>query len=119
MKIGVFGGTFHPFHNGHLALIERMHEALGLDKILVIPTFEPPHKQTEGLPDGAHRVRMCELATAGLDYVAVSDLELRRGGKSYTVDTLRLLRVEYPGDELVLLLGGFAIMGELRGDAGS
>jgi len=106
MKIGIFGGTFHPFHNGHLALIRRMHDALGLERVLVIPAFEPPHKRTENLPDGTHRMRMCEIATEGLAYVTVSNIELRRGGKSYTVDTLRLLRVEYPGDELVLLMGG-------------
>jgi len=106
MKLGVFGGTFHPIHNGHLALIARMRQALSLDRVLVIPAFEPPHKETNGLPSGAHRLRMCELACEGLDYVTVSDLELRRGGKSYTVDTLRLLRVEYPGDDLVLLMGG-------------
>ncbi len=106
MKIGVFGGTFHPIHNGHLSLIRRMHDTLGLDRVLVIPAFEPPHKEARDLPGGDHRLRMCALATRGLDYVTVSDMEMRRGGKSYTVDTLRLLRVEYPGDELVLLLGG-------------
>ncbi len=105
MKVGIFGGTFNPIHNGHLSLIDHLIDALVLDELLLIPTALPPHKQSDSVIDARHRLAMCHLAVQSNPKVTVSDLEIRRGGKSHTVDTLRLLAVERPKDELILLVG--------------
>lgn len=106
MKLGIFGGTFNPIHAGHTALIERMKTALSLDRVLVIPAFVPPHKDASDVVEGEHRLAMCRLATAEMENVEVSDLEIGRGGKSYTIDTVRALDSMYPQDEIYLLVGG-------------
>ena len=105
MRRGVYGGTFNPVHLGHVKLAEAHREALALDRLMVIPTYLPPHKAGDGLVEGRHRLEMCRLAFAGDPAAEVSDLELRRGAKSYTVDTLEALTAGYPGDELYLLMG--------------
>ena len=105
MKIGILGGTFSPIHDGHLRLARIYQQELGLEKMLLIPTYQPPHKQTDHLPDGEHRCRMAELASEELPGFEVSDIEIRRGGKSYTVDTLTELRELYPEGEFYLLTG--------------
>ena len=107
MRIGIYGGTFDPPHNGHIAAAKAAMERLALDKLLLIPTFIPPHK---ALPTGAasptQRHDMAVLATAELGKKAeVLDVELERGGPSYTWETLHLLRERYPEDELWLLMG--------------
>ena len=102
-RIGVFGGTFNPPHIGHSRLVEHIRQTVSLDRLLVIPTFLPPHKVSTDLASGEDRLAMCRLAFP--DWCEVSDYEIRRGGKSYTVDTLTALKEEYPQDELVLLIG--------------
>lgn len=104
-KIGVFGGTFNPIHNGHVHLARGYLRALGLDEVLFIPTNVPPHKEAGDVLPPAHRLAMCRLAVQGQPGLAVSDIEIRRAGKSYTVDTLRALAQEYPGDTLYFLMG--------------
>ena len=89
----------------YLRLARIYQQELGLEKMLLIPTYQPPHKQTDHLPDGEHRCRMAELASEGLPGFEVSDIEIRRGGKSYTVDTLTELRELYPEGEFYLLTG--------------
>jgi len=105
MKVGVFGGTFNPPHTGHLIVAETARESLGLDKVIFIPCSLPPHKTTKSLVDADRRLEMVSLAIAGNPYFEVSDIELQRGGKSYTVDTLRALTALYPRAQLYLLLG--------------
>lgn len=109
MKIGIFGGTFNPPHLGHLAAARTAMDVLELDKLLIIPTAVPPHKELpEGTPSPEHRLAMsAKLADALLrpEQVEVSNLELDREGKSYTSDTLEALRGQYPGAELWLLMG--------------
>lgn len=109
MKIGIFGGTFNPPHLGHLAAARAAIDALGLDKLIVIPAAIPPHKELpQGTPAPRHRLAMAEkLADALLlpDVAGVSSIELDREGKSYTSDTLEELRKQYPGAELWLLMG--------------
>ena len=105
MKIGILGGTFSPIHDGHLRLAKTYQQELGLEKMLLIPTYQPPHKHTDHLPDGEHRCRMAERAPEGCAGCAVSDIEIRRGGKRYTVDTLEELRQLYPDGEFYLLTG--------------
>ena len=107
MNIGIYGGTFDPPHAGHIAAAQAAMEALHLDKLLLIPDAQPPHKQ---LPQGSatpqQRYDMTVLATASLGKLAeVSDMELRRAGVSYTADTLAALRAQYPEDTLYLLMG--------------
>lgn len=109
MKIGVYGGTFNPPHLGHLISARFAMEYLGLDKLLFIPAGQPPHKSLpEGSPTAEQRLEMTAIAADTMllpGKVEVSDLELRRGGKSYTADTLRALHEQYPDAELWLLMG--------------
>lgn len=109
MKIGIYGGTFNPPHMGHMTSARLAMEALGLDRLLFVPAAIPPHKMLpEGSPSPEDRLAMTVIAADSLllrDKVAVDDLELRRDGKSFTVDTLRQLRTEYPDDELWFLMG--------------
>ncbi len=105
MRIGIFGGTFNPIHNGHIELAQYCRRELGLDKIIIMPTFTPPHKLSPDLASSEHRLKMCEIATAELDGFEVSDLEVVRGGKSYTFETLISLKEIYPNDELFFITG--------------
>ena len=105
-KIGVFGGTFNPPHLGHVQAAREVKEALGLDKVLFIPDAQPPHKEVpKGSPGPEQRLHMVRMAVEGEDYALVSDIELRRPGKSFTSDTLRQLKEIYPEDTLYLIMG--------------
>lgn len=104
-KIGVYGGTFDPPHVGHLIVAGDACEALGLDRLLFIPSAVPPHKRHSVEATAEVRMEMVGAAVAGDERFEVSDLELRRQGPSYTVDTLSTLRERYPGAELYLLVG--------------
>jgi len=104
VRIGVLGGTFDPIHLGHLAAARAAMECGRLDKVLFIPTGVPPHRPAT-VADARQRVEMCRLAIDGEERFEVSDVEVRRSGPSYTVDTLRELRHRYPNDELFLILG--------------
>ncbi len=103
MRIGIYGGTFSPPHNGHLSAAKAFMEQMWLDILYVIPTALPPHKEIEDAVSAAHRLEMCRLAFSDVEGVYVSDLEIRRGGRSYTVDTLRELWREE--NRLFLLCG--------------
>jgi nicotinate-nucleotide adenylyltransferase len=105
VKVGIFGGTFDPPHNGHLIAAQDAYAELALDKVLFIPARMPPHKQHENLTAAAVRLAMIRAATAGDERFEVSDIELRRTGPSYTADTLRELRETRSGDAFFLLLG--------------
>ena len=88
-----FGGSFNPIHNGHLRCAEAIAKTAGYDRVLLIPSAQPPHKQdTADLAPAADRWAMCRLATEGSDLFEVSDIETRRGGPSYTIDTAEELR---------------------------
>lgn len=101
-RIGIFGGTFNPPHIGHTRLAEHFVSELKLDRLLVIPTYQPPHKSVANLASGEDRVNMCLLAFPD---AVVSTIELNRGGKSYTYDTLCEIKEQYPGDELFFIVG--------------
>jgi nicotinate-nucleotide adenylyltransferase len=102
-RTAVFGGSFNPIHYGHLLLADEVLELLGLDRLLFVPAGTPPHKPAATMAPAADRFAMVQLATAGDPRFAVSDVELRRAGPSYTVDTLEALRRD--GDELFLVIG--------------
>lgn len=105
MRIGVFGGTFDPPHNGHYKYACEAMEKLELDRLIVIPASIPPHKANLGISSGEDRMKMTELLFCENENVFVSDMELGRQGKSYTVDTVRILRETYPEDEIFFLMG--------------
>lgn len=105
-KIGIFGGTFNPPHVGHVLAAREVKEALGLDQVLFIPDAQPPHKEVpQGSPAPEERLELVRAAVAEEDYAQVLDLELQRPGKSYTSDTLRILKTMYPEDTLYLIMG--------------
>ena len=105
MRIGIFGGTFNPIHTGHLLFAEAAREQLRLDRVLLIPCAQPPHKSAAGLLPAASRLAMIRLAIRGHSAFAASALELRRPGPSYTIDTVRALRRRWPRAALFLLMG--------------
>ncbi|MBQ8575462.1 MAG: nicotinate (nicotinamide) nucleotide adenylyltransferase [Clostridia bacterium] len=105
MRIGIFGGTFDPPHAGHKKYADEFKEKLSLDKLLVIPTATPPHKSNEQTADSSDRLNMLKILFDGDSRSEVSDMEIARGGKSYTYETVTLLREQYPDDELIFLLG--------------
>lgn len=106
MHIAIFGGSFNPPHKGHGEAAKKAAIAIAADKLLIIPTAKPPHKEEAALcPSPDVRLKLAELAFADLTNAEVSDLEIRRGGISYSVDTLLELRALYPNDELFLFIG--------------
>lgn len=110
MKIALFGGTFNPIHTAHLRMARMLADELSLDKVLFMPTFVPPHKLTADIAPALHRLEMCRLATADDPRFEVSDLEIARGGASFTVDTLTALTAESRDDTWYLLVGADMFM---------
>ncbi len=104
-RLGVFGGTFDPPHIGHLTVARQLVDKDDLDEVVWIPARIPPHKRHRRIAPAGLRVEMGRAATDGVEGQVVSDLELAREGPSYTVETLRALRSEYPDVDPVLILG--------------
>ncbi len=119
LRIGIYGGSFSPVHKGHVRAVKAFMEQMQLDFVYVIPTYVPPHKSTEGVVNAEHRFRMCELAFGDVDGVVISDIEIKRGGKSYTVETLRALHGEdrrlflLMGTDMMLTLGSWYCADEI------
>ncbi|MBQ3928049.1 MAG: nicotinate (nicotinamide) nucleotide adenylyltransferase [Clostridia bacterium] len=107
-RVGVFGGSFSPVHQGHVRAAKAFMEQMRLDYLFVIPAYISPGKSDIGDVSPMDRLKMCEQAFEGIDGVIVSDLEIRRGGPSYTVDTLRALRAD--DVRLFLLCGSDVIL---------
>lgn len=105
MKIGIFGGTFDPVHIGHLILAQTALEQLRLDEIWFVPVYLPPHKLQSGLADAPTRLKLLQLAVKSNPQFRVNDVEIRRGGKSYTFDTLNALKEQFPDNHFYLLIG--------------
>lgn len=103
MKIGILGGSFNPVHIGHLLVAENISEKLKLEKVIFIPAFDPPHKKN--LLDFTQRWQMLKLAIENIPLFELSDIEKQRSGKSYTIDTLRALKKQYPEDQLIFIMG--------------
>jgi nicotinate-nucleotide adenylyltransferase len=107
LRLGILGGTFDPIHVGHLAVAKGAIECARLDRVLFVPSAQPPHRAA-ALASAEDRLAMTKLAIEGEPSLEVSDVEVRRGGRSYTVDTLNELRRAHPDDELFLILGSDA-----------
>ncbi len=105
MRIGLLGGTFNPIHNGHLYVAEAVRKNLDLDRILFIPSGNPPHKKEEEIPPARHRLEMVRSALSGHSGFELSDIEVKRPGKSYSVETLSELKRLYPEDRLFFIIG--------------
>ena len=103
LRVGIYGGAFAPIHIGHVAAAKAFMEQMWLDVLFVIPTGTSPHKEMSGGANDYDRLEMCKRAFEGVEGVIVSDMEMRRQGKSYTVDTLRELTA--PDRRLFLLCG--------------
>src|SRR3712207_6524020 len=106
VNLAILGGTFNPPHLGHLVMAQEALTQLGLDKVVFMPVFAPPHKELHEDPGPERRLELCRLATAKDERFEVSRIELDRGGPSYTVDTLREIHATAPGDDLTFIVGG-------------
>lgn len=116
MKLGILGGTFNPIHYGHLRIAEEVRQEFGLERVLFMPAATPPHKALAGeLPYG-ERAAMVALAIQGNPAFSLCDIEGRRGGTSWLIDTLRQLKEQYPADDLHFIMGSdsFADIGRWR-----
>lgn len=105
LRLGIFGGTFDPPHVGHLMVAQEVVEHLGLDRLFLMVAHAPPLRETPPSTPPALRLEMARAAVAGHPFLEAGDLEIRRGGVSYTVDTLRQLAALYPGAELTFVMG--------------
>lgn len=107
MRTAIFGGSFNPVHNGHVNLIRETAKKNALDRVFVIPTYVSPFKKNSDVfvADGKDRIEMCRLAFRELLYVTVSDYEIKKGGVSYSVDTVTHFRESFPEDELFFIMG--------------
>lgn len=105
MFIGILGGTFDPPHNGHLALARAALGKLRLHRVIFVPARIPPHKNAAAVSSAGHRLRMLQLCLGDNEEFEISEVELKRRGPSYTVDTITGLQKRYPRDEFCFLLG--------------
>jgi nicotinate-nucleotide adenylyltransferase len=104
VRLGLLGGTFDPFHNGHLAAANAAISCARLDRVIFVPAALPPHR-SPAVAGAEQRLEMARLGTGGESHFMVSDSELKRGGPSYTVDTLVEMQRQHPNHELFLILG--------------
>jgi len=108
-RLGILGGTFDPIHFGHLDAADAARRALQLDRVLLIPSFDPPHRPADPMASGFHRFGLVALAIQGYDALSASDMELTRTGRSYTADTLRAVAHEgWRPSQIFFILGSDA-----------
>lgn len=105
MRIGIYGGAFNPVHNGHLHLAQWFLENQPLDKVIFVPTADPPHKSGKEFAPKEDRLAMLSTAIQGKKEFEISDIEFQRGGKSYTYNTVCDMKRLYPNDSLFLIVG--------------
>lgn len=107
--IGILGGTFDPVHIGHLRMADAVYKCMNLEQVMFIPAYVAPHKVGMDIAPADDRYAMTKLAIEPYSYFTVSDLELRRSGVSYTVDTLRELHRQYPEKQLYFIIGADSV----------
>ena len=103
MRVGIFGGTFDPIHNGHLRAAEEVRESFSLERIYFVPVFIPPHKKDQKISGVKDRLNMVRLAIKGNSFFKLSDIEVKRGGISYSMDTIKSMEKKF--EELYYLIG--------------
>lgn len=108
MKVGIFGGTFDPIHNGHLRVTEEIREIFSLDIVYFVPVFVPPHKKYQYIADSEDRVNMIRLAIRGNRFMKISDIEIKRGGISYSYDTVLFFEKKYKDLYFIIGIDAFA-----------
>ena len=113
MDIGILGGSFNPIHIGHLIAAEEVFQQRGLSKVIFMPTGISPHKESSDLTDSFHRYQMVKSAISDNEYFEVSDIEIKRSGKSYTIDTIRILREKYGEEHNLYLIMGTDMISEI------
>lgn len=113
-RIGILGGTFNPIHNGHLLMAETVRESFELDKILFIPSGQPPHKTNDTVADAESRYEMVQRAVGSNRYFEASRIEIDRRGYTYTIDTLNILKKEYGSETQLFFLIGSDVIPELK-----
>ena len=113
MDIGIFGGSFNPIHIGHLIVAEEVFQQRGLSKVIFMPTGISPHKESSDLIDSFHRHQMVKCAISDNMHFEVSDIEIKRSGKSYTIDTIRILREKYGEEHNLYLIMGTDMISEI------
>ncbi|UOR12246.1 nicotinate-nucleotide adenylyltransferase [Halobacillus amylolyticus] len=104
-RVGIFGGTFDPPHQGHLIMAEHVREAMDLDEVWFIPSHLPPHKKDAAVSP-QERMEMVKVAVRGNDRFQCCDLELKRQGTSYTIDTIKELKMAHPDHRFYFIIGG-------------
>jgi nicotinate-nucleotide adenylyltransferase len=109
-RIGILGGTFNPVHLGHMILAQNALETFDLSKVFFIPSAKPPHKRTAVLAGTEHRMAMLEAAVEDDLSFEVSDIEIKRGGPSYSIDTIRELKKLYPPAEFYFIIGADSLL---------
>ena len=104
-QIGILGGNFKPVHNAHLVVADQVRQQLGLDQVLLMPEYEPPHVDKKETIDEKHRLKMLELAIEGIEGLGIETIELERKGISYTYDTMKLLTEQHPDTDYYFIIG--------------
>ena len=104
-QVGILGGNFNPVHNAHLVVADQVRQQLGLDKVLLMPEYEPPHVDAKGTIAEHHRLEMLELAIEGIEGLEIETIELERKGISYTYDTMLLLNERDPDTDYYFIIG--------------
>ena len=104
-QIGILGGNFNPVHNAHLVVADQVRQQLGLDQVLLMPEYEPPHVDKKETIDEQHRLKMLELAIEGIEGLGIETIELERKGISYTYDTMKLLTEQHPDTDYYFIIG--------------
>ena len=104
-QVGILGGNFNPVHNAHLVVADQVRQQLGLDKVLLMPEYEPPHVDKKETIDERHRLKMLELAIEGIEGLEIETIELERKGISYTFDTMKLLNERDPDTDYYFIIG--------------
>ena len=104
-QVGILGGNFNPVHNAHLIVADQVRQQLGLDQVLLMPEYKPPHvDKKETIPEH-HRLKMLELAIEGIEGLAIETIELERKGISYTYDTMKILTEQHPDTDYYFIIG--------------
>ncbi len=104
-QVGILGGNFNPVHNAHLIVADQVRQQLGLDQVLLMPEYQPPHVDKKGTIPEHHRLKMLELAIEGIEGLDIETIELERKGISYTYDTMKILTEQHPDTDYYFIIG--------------